>query len=111
MKPVQLVLSAFGSYGGTEVAVSYTHLYNLILAGCISQMVVWEVCRPMNMRRRILCIAVGAIFVTAIFLFPGFFSITGILNWRLIFIIPLVILTGYLMNWLTKAVRILTKVR
>ena len=85
--------------------------YNLILAGCISQMVVWEVCRPMNMRRRILCIAVGAIFVTAIFLFPGFFSITGILNWRLIFIIPLVILTGYLMNWLTKAVRILTKVR
>ena len=85
--------------------------YNLILAGCISQMVVWEVCRPMNMRRRILCIAVGVIFVTAIFLFPGFFSITGILNWRLIFIIPLVILTGYLMNWLTKAVRILTKVR
>lgn len=85
--------------------------YNLILAGCISQMVVWEVCRPMNMRRRILCIAVGFIFVAAIFLFPGFFSITGILNWRLIFIIPLVILTGYLMNWLTRAVRILTKVR
>ncbi len=85
--------------------------YNLILAGCISQMVVWEVCRPMNMRRRILCIAVGVIFVTAIFLFPGFFSITGILNWRLIFVIPLMILTGYLMNWLTKAVRILTKVR
>ena len=85
--------------------------YNLILAGCISQMVVWEVCRPMNTRRRVLCIAVGVIFVAAIFFLPGFFSITHILNWRLIFIIPLMILTGYLMQWLTKAVRILTKQR
>lgn len=85
--------------------------YNLILAGCISQMVVWEVCRPMNTRRKILCIAVGFIFVAAIFLFPGFFSITHILNWRLIFIIPLMLLTGYLMQWLTRAVRILTKQR
>ena len=85
--------------------------YNLILAGCISQMVVWEVCRPMNTRRRVLCIAVGVIFVAAIFFLPGFFNITHILNWRLIFIIPLMILTGCLMQWLTKAVRILTKQR
>jgi cation-transporting ATPase E len=83
--------------------------YNLLLAASISQMVVWEVCRPMNTRRRILCVAIAVIFVAAILLLPGFFSITAIFNWRLIFIIPLMILTRYIMQWLTKAVRILTK--
>lgn len=83
--------------------------YNMLVAGFISQMVVLEVCRPMNKRRRLLCAGVAAIFVAGIFFFPGFFSIRNILNWRLIFILPLMILSRYLMGWLTKSVRILTK--
>ncbi len=106
MMLVNQVVSAFFGFDGLMLST-----YNLILAGFISQMVVWEVCRPMNTRRRILCIAMAVIFVAAIFILPDFFSITHILNWRLIFIIPLMILTRYLLQWLTKAVRILTKQR
>lgn len=83
--------------------------YNLILAGFISQMVVWEVCYPMNKRRKVLCIAMAALFILAMLVLPGFFSITRIFNWRMIFIIPLIVLTQKLMSWLTRAVRILTK--
>ena len=83
--------------------------YNLILAGFISQMVVWEVCHPMNRRRHILCIAVAAIFIAAIYLMPGFFSIIHLTNWRLIFAVPLMVFARQLFGWLTKVVRVLTK--
>ena len=106
MMLVNQVVSAFFGFDGLMLST-----YNLLLAGFISQMVVWEVCRPMNTRRRILCIVMCVIFMTAIFILPDFFSITHILNWRLIFIIPLMILTRYLLQWFTKAVRILTKQR
>ncbi|NCB99805.1 MAG: HAD family hydrolase [Clostridia bacterium] len=97
---------AAGFFGFDAVMLS---TYNMLVAGFISQMVVLEVCRPMNKRRRLLCAGVAAIFVAGIFFFPGFFSISNILNWRLIFILPLMILSRYLMGWLTKSVRILTK--
>lgn len=106
MMLVNQVVSAFFGFDGLMLST-----YNLLLAGFISQMVVWEVCRPMNTWRRILCIVMCVIFMTAIFILPDFFSITHILNWRLIFIIPLMILTRYLLQWFTKAVRILTKQR
>lgn len=85
--------------------------YNLILAGFISQMVVWEVCHPMNKRRRLLCIGMAVLFVLAMLVLPGFFSITRIFNWRMIFIIPLMIFAYYILSWLTRIVRILTKQR
>ena len=83
--------------------------YNLILAGFISQMVVWEVCHPMNKRRRSLCMAMAVLFVAAMLVLPGFFSITRIFNWRMIFIIPLMIFAYALLNRLTRIVRIITK--
>lgn len=104
MMLINQIISVFFGFDGLMLST-----YNLIIAGFISQMVVWEVCRPMNSRRRILCIAVGVIFVAAILAFPGFFSVTNVFNWRLIFAIPLMVLTSFLMGWLTKAVRILTK--
>lgn len=83
--------------------------YNLILAGFISQMVVWEVCRPMNKRRKIVCITMATLFVLGLIVMPGFFSITRIFNWRMIFVIPLMVFTHRLLSWLTRIVRILTK--
>ena len=83
--------------------------YNLILAGFISQMVVWEVCHPMNKRRRFLCISMAALFVLAMLVLPGFFSITRIFNWRMIFIIPLMIFAYVVWEKLTRIVRVITK--
>ena len=92
---------------GFEPAVLST--YNLILAGFISQMVVWEVCHPMNKRRRFLCISMAVLFVLAMLVLPGFFSITRIFQWRMIFIIPLMIFSYVLWGKLTRIVRIITK--
>ena len=83
--------------------------YNLILAGFISQMVVWEVCHPMNKRRRFLCICMAVLFVLAMLVLPGFFSITNIFNWRMIFIIPLMIFAYVVWEKLTRIVRVITK--
>ena len=92
---------------GFEPAVLST--YNLILAGFVSQMVVWEVCHPMNKRRRFLCISMAVLFVLAMLVLPGFFSITRIFQWRMIFIIPLMIFSYVLWEKLTRIVRIITK--
>ena len=92
---------------GFEPAVLST--YNLILAGFVSQMVVWEVCHPMNKRRRFLCISMALLFVLAMLVLPGFFSITRIFQWRMIFIIPLMIFAYVFWGKLTRIVRIITK--
>ena len=83
--------------------------YNLILAGFISQMVVWEVCRPMNKRRRLLCVCMAFLFIAGMIILPGFFSITRIFTWRMIFIIPLMIFAKILWEKLTRIVRVITK--
>ncbi len=85
--------------------------YNLIIAVLISHMVVWEVCRPMNLLRRTLCITIGTLAFIAILFFPSFFSISSIFNWRLIFVIPLMVCTGYLRSAISEIVQILTKPR
>ena len=104
---MMLINQVLAEFMGFDQAILST--YNLILAGMISQMVVWEVCYPMNKRRRTLCILMAVLFVLAILVMPGFFSITNIFNWRMIFIIPLMVLAQKLLGWLTKVVRILTK--
>lgn len=83
--------------------------YNLIIAVLISHMVVWDVCHPMNMLRRSLCIMIGTLACLAILIFPGFFSVTPIFNWRLIFVIPLMVCSGYLRTTIGEVVQILTK--
>ena len=83
--------------------------YNLILAGFVSQMVVWEVCRPMNKRRRLLCVCMAFLFIAGMIILPGFFSITRIFTWRMIFIIPLMIFAKILWEKLTRIVRVITK--
>ncbi len=83
--------------------------YNLIIAVLISHMVVWEVCRPMNMLRRTLCITIGTLAFLAILIFPGFFSITTLFNWRLIFVIPLMVFSGFLRTRIGEIVQIMTK--
>lgn len=83
--------------------------YNLIIAVLIGHMVVWDVCRPMNTLRRTLCIVIGTLAFLAILIFPGFFSVTPIFNWRLIFVIPLMVFSGYLRSSLGEVVQILTK--
>lgn len=83
--------------------------YNLLMAGIISMFVVIEVCRPMNTRRTWLCIGVFVIFMAAILFFPALFSIYSLFNWRMIFIVPLALLTQYIFNYLSKAIRMITR--
>ena len=83
--------------------------YNLLMAGIISMFVVIEVCRPMNTRRTWLCIGVFVIFMAAILFFPDLFSIYSLFNWRMIFIVPLALLTQYIFNYLSKAIRMITR--
>lgn len=104
---MMLINQGLAGLFGFDAAILAT--YNLILAGFISQMVVWEVCRPMNTRRKALCMIMGTLFVLALIAMPSFFSITRIFNWRMIFILPLMIFAYKLLNWLTRVVRILTK--
>lgn len=106
---MMLVNQAAAEFFGFDQVILST--YNLILAGFISQMVVWEVCHPMNKRRRLLCIVMASLFTLAILIMPGFFSVTNVFNWRMIFIVPLMIVTHRILEWLTKIVRILTKQR
>lgn len=104
---MMLVNQGVAELFGFDAAILST--YNLILAGLISQMVVWEVCRPMNRRRKALCITMATLFTLALIIMPEFFSITRIFHWRMIFLIPLMVMTHRLLNWLTRLVRVLTK--
>lgn len=83
--------------------------YNLLMAGVISMFVVIEVCRPMNRRRSWLCAGVFLLFVVAIVFLPDLFGIYRLFNWRMIFIVPLVLLTRYVFSYLSKAIRMLTR--
>lgn len=72
--------------------------YNLLVAGCISMMVLVKVSSPLNLIRKILCIVCVVLFVCGILFFGGFFSVTGVFQWRMIFVIPVIAITYPMMN-------------
>ena len=74
--------------------------YNLLVAGCISLMVLMKVCSPLNLKRKILCIAMIVLFCGGVLFLGGFFSVTSVFQWRMLFVVPVIAITYPLMNYL-----------
>ena len=79
--------------------------YNLLTAGAISMAVLVYVCMPLNKKRKLLCIICVALFVLALLIAPGLFSITSLFRWRLIFVIPIIWLIIIVMKLLVVLMR------
>ena len=79
--------------------------YNLLTAGAISMVVLVYVCSPLNKKRKLLCIICVALFVLALLIAPGLFSITSLFRWRLIFVIPIIWLIIIVMKLLVILMR------
>ena len=74
-----------------------TSTYNVIIASFVSMLVLYSVSQPLNRLRRGLVMVMGVCFTAGIVLFPEFFGISSVFNWRLIFLVPLVFFTYYSM--------------
>jgi len=105
---VQVLGSAFG-FNSELIAT-----YNLLIAGFISLMLLVKVSSPLNLRRKLLCGAMVAFFISGILFFGWFFSVTTIFQWRMIFVVPILFVTYPLMTyamafakWQTKRGRII----
>lgn len=86
-----------------------TSTYNLIVAGMVSLMVLIKVSSPMNKIRSILCNAMTIAFVVCVIFLPDLFSISSVFSWRMIFIVPIIILTYYSMKYLSAIVHFLLR--
>ena len=96
-----------------------TYMFNLLVGGTVSFMVVIEVCRPMNWVRRTMTVILIGIFALGIILFPGLLGIYSIFRWECVFALPmicmvlvvsrafrqLVILAYQLKDWATVKIR------
>lgn len=83
--------------------------YNLLIAGLISMLVLLYVCSPMNKKRKALCIICVSLFILALLVLPGFFSITSLFVWRMIFVVPLFWLVYVAMKLLVMLMRHVVK--
>lgn len=96
-----------------------TYMFNLLVGGTVSFMVVIEVCRPMNWVRRTMTVILIGIFALGIILFPGLLGIYSIFRWECVFALPmicmvlvvsrafrqLVILAYQLKDWAAEKIR------
>ena len=83
--------------------------YNLLVAGAISALVLVKVSSPLNRQRKGLCITCCVIFAFFILCFDDLFSVTNLFQWRMIFLIPIILLTYPLMNFFMRIMRKLTR--
>ena len=67
-----------------------TYMFNLLVGGIVSFMVVIEVCRPMNWVRRTMTVILIGIFALGIILFPGLLGIYSIFRWECVFALPMI---------------------
>lgn len=98
-----------------------TYMFNLLVGGTVSFMVVIEVCRPMNWIRRTMTVILICLFALGIILFPGLLGIYSIFRWECIFAVPMIcmvlviskaftqlVLLGYrLKDWAAMKIRAL----
>ena len=66
------------------------YMFNLLVGGTVSFMVVIEVCRPMNWVRRTMTVILIGIFALGIILFPGLLGIYSIFRWECVFALPMI---------------------
>ena len=88
-----------------------TSTYNVLLSGFISMMVLIMVCSPMNRLRNILCNVMIALYAANVILIPQFFSINSLFHWRMIFMVPIIVLTYICMRYLAKLLQVILRNR
>ncbi|HIQ98887.1 MAG TPA: HAD-IC family P-type ATPase [Candidatus Scybalocola faecavium] len=102
-----LINQVFGIFFALDSDILST--YNLLVAGWISMIVLIKVSSPLNLMRKILCIVCGVILVGGILFFGGFFSVTTIFQWRMLFVIPVILVAYPMMNGFMTLVRMITR--
>lgn len=102
-----LINQVFGIFFALNSDILST--YNLLVAGWISMIVLIKVSSPLNLMRKILCIVCGVILVGGILFFGGFFSVTTIFQWRMLFVIPVILVAYPMMNGFMTLVRMITR--
>ncbi len=98
-----LLIQVLGAYFGFEDSMIST--YNLLTAGLVSMLVLISVCRPLNRKRKALCILCVSVFALAVLVMPDFFSIHPFFAWRSIFMVPVFGLTVLVMDGLIKGMQ------
>ncbi len=73
-----------------ESEASLTYLFNLVLGGVASLIVVYRVCLPMNRYHLFLCSGLTLVFFLGIIIAPGFFSVHPIATWEGLFLLPMI---------------------
>lgn len=86
-----------------------TSTYNVLLSGFISMMVLIMVSSPMNRLRSILCNVMIALYVANVILIPDFFSINSFFTWRMIFLVPIIVVTYLCMKYLAKLLQVILR--
>ena len=92
-----LVVQAASSW--LNLGSALTSTYNLLLLGIVSLLVLVMVSSPMNLFRKIICIVMTAIFAASVAILPGLFNIDRIFEWKMIFILPVGIITYLCMRF------------
>ncbi len=67
-----------------------TSTFNLVLGGCVSLIVVYRVCQPLNRFHKFLCAALPVVFVLGILIAPGFLDVHSLMRKESLFLIPMV---------------------
>ncbi len=88
-----------------------TATYNVILSGFISMMVLIMVSSPMNRLRSILCNVMIVLYIANVILIPDFFLINSFFTWRMIFLVPIIVITYICMKYLSKLLQTLLRGR
>lgn len=91
-----LINQVFGTFFGLSAEIVYT--YNLIVAGFISMLVLVKVSSPLNGKRKLLCGVCIGLFSAGVLFFGGLFDVTTIFQWRMLFLVPVLVLTYPLMH-------------
>ena len=81
-----------------------TYMFNLLVGGTVSFMVVIEVCRPMNWIRRTMTVILICLFALGIMLFPGLLGIYSIFRWECIFAVPMICMVLVISKTFTQLV-------
>lgn len=83
--------------------------YYFLVAGFISFLVVFVVCMPLNKLRLIICCCITVVFYAILFVIPDFFGIYSLLNYQIIWLIPLCISAIFVLGGLNYFIRSLYK--
>lgn len=78
--------------------------YYFLVAGFISFLVVFIVCMPLNKLRATIVSVITVTFYIVLFIMPDFFGIYSLLNWNLIWILPICASSVFVMGILKKII-------